>query len=480
MNFLFIRPWNYHDEGIKYHNLSLEWRNGPYSLLLLATLLRNKAHRVKILDLEESLIRFRGRVSNCLDFVRQEIEYLKPDIIGISFFSVQFLEAAKIVDVCRRTIEKEKIKTIIIGGGIHSSVEPNSVVNEIKCDFAFCGEGEDGLLRLAGGQDPVTIDGIYYKGMKSQTKGKYIGKLDDLPFPDWNLCNYLFYTNVGRNKRGIFKAGSLDIIMGRGCVNRCSFCAYNNLSPVKFYSEDYLIEQIKYMIREFNTKCLYFLDSSLGNNKQLLIRLCEEMIKKGIAKKIEWYGNMRADQVDENLLKLMWKAGCRFLFYGFESGSQRILDFLNKKTTVEDNYRAALLHQKLRFPYNASMLINVPNEQEDDIRLSFEFVDKVRPPALYFNWYVPLPGSYDYEKLKAAGYKVDDPYLWRKFGESSPSDLFFSGIPRDRLEKLLVEGKNREKAVEMWDVRKRYFDWRSRLQIAFHNKIERSLRFFTR
>src|SRR3989337_1791764 len=103
------------------------------------------------------------------------------------------------------------------------------------------------------------------------------------------------------------------------------------------------------MAREFSLDAIYFTDSTIGNNRKLIYEFCELMIEHGTAEHQEWYANIRPNQVDEEQLKLMWRAGCRFLFYGFESGSQRVLDLMVKGIDVEANYRAAELHNRLRF-----------------------------------------------------------------------------------------------------------------------------------
>ncbi len=265
--------------------------------------------------------------------------------------------------------------------------------------------------------------------------------LDELPFPDWSLVDYRFYAQPSRGKIKTRYTSSLDLIMGRGCVYKCSFCAYPTLSSVRFHSAEYLVEQVQYMHRSFGVDSVYFTDSTIGNNRKLIIRFSELMIARGLSDKVEWHANIRPNQVNEELLRLMWRAGCRFLFYGFESGSQRVLDLMAKGCKTSDNERALALHERLGFPYHASMLLGFPGETEADVLETLAFMRRCSTPSLGVNWYVPLPGSPDYDRLKAAGtLDIDDPKLWRRIGEVNGSRIY-ADVEEGRFRQLFDEAE---------------------------------------
>jgi hypothetical protein len=199
------------------------------------------------------------------------------------------------------------------------------------------------------------------------------------------------------------------------------------------------VDQIEKLQADFGISSCYFHDSSIGTNRKLLMEVCDLMLTRQTHKRVSWLANMRADQIDEKLLRTMQRAGCEYLFYGFESGSQRILDSMNKKTKVAQNYAAAQLHNKLHFLYNASMIFNYPGETESDVQKSLEFLCAVKPPSIGVNWYVPLPGSKDYECLKRQGkIKEDDPSQWRKLGEVNDTRIY-ADIPEQRCRKIFKE-----------------------------------------
>jgi hypothetical protein len=136
-------------------------------------------------------------------------------------------------------------------------------------------------------------------------------------------------------------------------------------------------------------------------------------------------------------------AGCWHLFYGFESNSERMLKLMAKDCTVADNEKAATLHREMDAPYTASMLMGYPGEREADILQSIDFIKRHKPPVAGFNWYIPLPGSPDYDQLKAKGMiDREDPMEWRKIGEIASQARLFCDVPRDRFLELYNYGQS--------------------------------------
>lgn len=435
---LLIQPWNYHDEGVKYRDFSQEWRNGPYSLLCLVTALKQENIPVRLVDLQPVLVKSGGEIDNTLNHLENELVDFIPDVIGISFFSYQYLETEKIVKFCRKICKQTGINPLFIAGGIHASVKPKETIKQLGFDYAFVGEADQGIIEIAKSDSIESVQGIVSSNGLI-TRGVPVTNLSDLPFPDWQLCDVSFYTAPSFAKTSTRAVRTVDMLMGRGCAYRCSFCAYSTLSNVRYYSAEYLIQQMINLKNTLHIDSIYFIDSSIGNNRNLLVELCNSIIATKLNNEIEWYANIRANQVDEYLLLLMWEAGCRFLFYGFESGSQRILDLMNKKCTVEQNIVAAQLHNKHRFPYHASFILGYPTETEEDIMLTQGFINEVTPYRSGINWYVPLPGSDDYKKLiDSECLELTDPHEWRKIGEVLTTGKVYASIDANHFRQLFT------------------------------------------
>ena len=460
---MLCQPWNFHDENVVHGDLENEWHPAPYSIVLLATLLRKQGHTVCVVDLIERLVTNRGDLDITLQQYEEEIRQFRPEILGIGFFSIHYIEVQKLVRLSRRICEKEGFGTTFIAGGIHASTEPSLTLKNLEFDYVFVGEAEISLSKFCDGADPRTIPGVL-GGSTSETsdlveshtegpawagrlgvghKGEVLGDLDSLPFPDYSLVDYKFYARPNRAKFRTFLASSLDMLMGRGCVYRCAFCAYNALSSVRFHSPEYLVEQVAYLTKQFGIDSVYFMDSTIGNNQPLLYQFSELMEQRGLSRRIRWNGCIRPNQISRKLLTTLKRAGCWHLLYGFESNSERVLKLMQKDCKVEDNEKAAALHRDMDVPYTASMLMGYPGEREEDVLLSIDFIERHKPPVSGFNWYIPLPGSPDYDQLRAKGLvDRDDPMEWRKIGEIASQARLFSDVPRDRFMDLFNYGQS--------------------------------------
>lgn len=451
---MLITPWNFWFEGKKNRLALDEWRSGPRSLLLLATILRDKDHEVVVVDLARDLAIHDGAVQPCLAGLQAAVANFRPDVVGVTFFSVHCVEVKRITTAVRRQCEQSGLNPLLVAGGIHATVEPGMAVKDLGFDCAFAGEGDIGIIQLAEDVEPSQIPGVVTSPSDWVTRGEIVRDLDTLPFPDWSLCDYRFYDQPSLARTLHRRTRGLDIMASRGCVFQCAFCAFRiQSSHVRFHSARYLVNQMRYMAKEFGTEGFRLVDSSVGNNRKQLREFCELLIAEGLSNRMEWYANVRTDQVNEDLLKLMWRAGCRWLFYGFESGSQRMLDLMHKGTKVEENVEVARLHEKLHFPYMASFIVGYPGETEADLQKTIDLIRQTRPPRCSLNPFTPFPGSPIYDELKARGkLELDGVEAWRRIGwvggrKSYEGDASYTKISPARLRVLVKELRAVAKSV---------------------------------
>jgi radical SAM superfamily enzyme YgiQ (UPF0313 family) len=441
---LFVHPWNFHEEGVKFSPTDLRhaWRSAPLGVVQLATEVRAAGHTVQICDLERDLVRNGGDLPKTLDGLVASIERLRPDVVGVTVLSVRYLEAKKIVHLCGELRSTSGLRFKVVAGGVHPTCEPGSMLEDNPAlDVVFAGEADGPFPGWLTEYRNAETPGIAFRSKSRVVVNPpwHVPDLDQLPFPDWSLIDLDLYAAPSRTVHGQHREAvrSLDIVTSRGCAYRCHFCAYNN-AKYRCNSPTYVVDHLTKMLDTYAIEAIYFLDSSMGNNRVQLESICMKIIESGMASRFIWSANMRANQVDESLLRLMWRAGCRKLLYGFESGSQRILDAMNKKCTVADNERAAALHKELGFPYHASMIVGYPGETVEDMEMTIRWIEKVRPPLVGINTYVPLPGSQDYANLKKAGrIAVSDPRAWRLLGEvNNRESHIYAEMPADTFWRL--------------------------------------------
>ena len=155
--------------------------------------------------------------------------------------------------------------------------------------------------------------------------------------------------------------------------------------------------------------------------------------ERSFHKKIKWFAQLKVNVVDEKLLDLMKETGCVGVEYGFESGSQRVLDLMNKKTTVELNLKAANLTKKARLRFQANIIAGYPGETEEDFRKTVSFIKKIRPNNIGFNMFMPLPGTVIYQKIKQEGKPIA---AWEQIGDPEAPQINYAQMSKDRFEQL--------------------------------------------
>jgi radical SAM superfamily enzyme YgiQ (UPF0313 family) len=160
-----------------------------------------------------------------------------------------------------------------------------------------------------------------------------------------------------------------------------------------------VIEEIERLIRDYKVEGIYFADDMFDINKQRADIICEKFIEKGLHKKIQWYPQLRANSIDKKRVELMRRAGAVRADIGFESGSQKTLDTINKRTTVEQNYNAARILHEAGLQFQANIIVGIPGETEDDIRATETMMRAIKPHWIGFGEFIPLPGSNLYYDL---------------------------------------------------------------------------------
>ena len=215
---------------------------------------------------------------------------------------------------------------------------PESLLNET--DYIVEGEGEvticELLHSLEGKMDIENVKGIWYKKngvLKRTPQRPFIQNLDDLPFPARQLLPKE-YMNFGHT----------TISASRGCPFNCSFCQptlRKLFGPVvRFRSPKNVVDEMEYLKTTFKIKHVKFQDDTFTARKQWVTEVCSEILKRKL--KIRWDCNARVNTIDKELLTKMKEAGCTKVEFGVESGSQEILNSLNKGTTIkqiEDAFR---------------------------------------------------------------------------------------------------------------------------------------------
>lgn len=179
---------------------------------------------------------------------------------------------------------------------------------------------------------------------------------------------------------------------------------------MRFRSPENILEEFKTVIRDLAIDFIKFADDTFTLRKDNVHEFCRLKIRSGL--KTAWGCNVRADTIDEEGLRLMKEAGCREVWIGVESGSPRILEKMKKGVSVEKIKWAFKRTAELGFFRRAYMMLGMPDESREDIRISEELVDEIRPDSVGWTILAPYPGTefFDIGKHRDVDWSTVDEY----------------------------------------------------------------------
>jgi radical SAM superfamily enzyme YgiQ (UPF0313 family) len=338
----------------------------------------------------------------------KDLVAFQPGLIGITAMTPSIGAARRVAEACKALLPDVPI----VLGGYHVSFLPEDALGGTPAfDMAVIGEGEVTLHELVetleSGGDVTQIAGMVLRdGDRLVPTGprERLEDLDSLPMPHehYDLHHYLWHG--GYSGRWTFKCASA--IVSRGCPFQCRFCASR-----RFWSRRYLlcsperaVDEMAWLARH-GARSVYFRDSTFNVKKRWVEEFCEAKRKKGL--KTRWICNSRADTIDDDHLAMMADAGLEAVYFGVESGSQRVLDAYGKGTSVEQIRDAFDICHRHGVATAAYFMIGAPNETREDIELSRKLARELNARYTYWFIYSPLPGCEMYDDFLGLGFQPD-------------------------------------------------------------------------
>jgi anaerobic magnesium-protoporphyrin IX monomethyl ester cyclase len=327
----------------------------------------------------------------------EEIIQTGADIIGFSAFITNLITIYKISELIK-ALDKNKI--IVIGG-------PEVTRNPLVCsrnsiDFAVKGDGEQTMVDLieaveSSRRNYNIINGLCFLDKKTKqivsTNNKMIADIDILPYPDFRGLNFNNY-----------RSQSVPLEASRGCINRCSYCGEAPfMKRYRYKTAKRIFSEVMHFLNRGNNN-FSFMDSLINGKIDQLEGFCDLVIKNKINKKernILWGGNACIrKEMTRKLLKKMSKAGCKYLVYGIESGSNSVLLMMNKRTNIK------LMRKVLKYTHSAkiktyiNMIIGFPTETEYNFQETLNFItrNKNHIDLIFAGGGCTIPDNTDLEK----------------------------------------------------------------------------------
>ena len=372
-------------------------RHPPLGLAYVAGALEKAGFQVEILD--------NYQLRKSIDYVKNEVKRLSPEIVGITCSSVTYqrcIETAKAV--------KEVLPSCrVVVGGWHPTYMPESMLQHPEIDYVVLGEGERAMVELAtnltNGKEAsviAKIPGVAFKheGGIVKTAPTFINDLDQVPYPARHLLPMQIYDR----KIEYLDIGPVDTMnVIRGCPYNCAYCETKKLwgQTCRAFSPSRVVAEIKHLVNNYGSKGIYFMDDNFTIHEKRTIELCR-LIKKSKLD-IEWVCDTRADLISREVLKEMKEAGCRTIFFGVESGSPRILSRINKKISLQQFVNAFKLCREEGIQIACSFILGIPGETLKDMNATFKFAKKLDPDWCTFEIFIACPGSALYQEVMQNG-----------------------------------------------------------------------------
>jgi len=400
----------------------------PQGLGYIAQMLR-KDHDVEVLDLNAERLSWTGVICRLL-----RIEYNTVGITGLitNYEYVKWLiEEIHTVKPSICLIDREGKKhyanTPIVVGGVLGSSIPEIMLRKAEADICVIGEGELTAVELFNKMEELSdwrdIKKAGIKGIAYLRDGEFIREearesisdISQLPLPAYDLFPIETYlgnpvgSTINKNKWIDGKAEkvplSMNILSSRGCAWQCFFCYHDYMGVrYRYRNPQSLFDEIVFLYERYGVKFILMGDDTFITNRKNVMEFCDLMIFSGMNKIIRWECGARVNTVDRELLEECKEAGCSLVGYGIESGSQKMLDVLNKKVTVEQCHKAVEMTQEIFGDCEVTFIIGSPGETRETIQETVDFCKRhnLPPHAVFF--LTPYPGTPLWQWMREEGW----------------------------------------------------------------------------
>ncbi|UCC95525.1 MAG: B12-binding domain-containing radical SAM protein [Candidatus Omnitrophota bacterium] len=390
-NFLLIQPM--HEKADRKERSSF---NFPWGIAYLSSYIKAVGCNVQFLD-GQVLQLPKEELAACLD-------RYDADIIGISAFSTQY----NAVRYLSKYIKEKRDIPVVVGGPL-ATYQPRLVLETTNVDICVIGEGEFAVVELLNNYDNLEkVAGVAFKkdaNIVVTQPQKNLVNLDELLEPDFDIFDmekYLSQHNAYARKELVGK--SIMFITSRGCPYNCNFCSkssryYRSLSPKQIF------KMLKSLKDRFGINEVSFGDELFLISKKKF----QEIAPKLETLNIRWGAQARINLMDKEFLAMIKRAGCIGIGYGIESGSQKILNNMNKQITVEQIETVMNQTKRLKIPVKVQLIFGYPGEDETTIQDTIDLFRRIDHPGRRFNVIVPLPGSSLYSYCIREGLIKNEP-----------------------------------------------------------------------
>jgi anaerobic magnesium-protoporphyrin IX monomethyl ester cyclase len=357
---------------------------------------------------------------------------------------------------------KEVSSAPLLVGNAQPSISPEDFLYDgSPFDIVAKGEAEDTVREIITSPGDFNslkkIKGIAFFDGKSiiTTDKRPLMDLADLGKPAYHLMDMDWYTQPSKYIMRRLATRCAVVYTGRGCPFDCNFCASNvvwntndkstnNVTRMRPLSD--VMDELELLQNQYGFEFFYILDDTFGLVDRVIVEFCEEYIKRGL--KMLWGAETRAPCIkNPETARLMKEAGCIQLDFGVESGSPKILELVQKKIKVEQIHTAFDLCHEHGIRTFANLLLNMPQEDDEDLRMSHDLLERIRPTYTSIGLTQPYPGTPLYNQLPKKIDKSD----YHTLNRITPIEKFRFAHHKHDLTKLLFDWQIKYKQYPFFD-----------------------------
>lgn len=404
----------------------------PLSLGLLYNSIRDQGHTVRMFNLP-----LEGWRADSPEYHRAIADF-QPDLIGASAWAISFKSAVEAVKAAK---ERVPGATVILGGN-YPTLNPAQAYEPGCFDYLMMGECEKSFpefvrLFAAGDRESIAkVPGIYYRtadGAVVKNRNVFTRDLDELGSVDYDFIDLERSFRRGYMTTMLGPRRKVAMFASRGCEYACNFCTapIMNGTALRHYSVDHLTREIRKLYQGYGVRMIYFMDDNATQDKPFFKDLCRGIAELGYPDlTVELYRGVRLENLDEEMVILMKRAGFKMLTIAPESGSDRVRKLMKKDMEEADIRRAAAMIRRAGMSVQGYFIIGYPGETADERKMSYRLIEELGLDVFSLHKYMALPGTPTFLKLvrlgKIARNHTDESHL---IGEGLPN--YNGDLPAD-------------------------------------------------
>jgi anaerobic magnesium-protoporphyrin IX monomethyl ester cyclase len=380
----------------------------PLNLLYIAAVLRKSGVASQLLDLNLVLVSGADKANDeQMDTIHAQLVASAPDIVGISCLTTaHFPFMWKVATLARKVLPKTKI----LLGGVHATLFAREIMENCpEFDYIVMGEGEEQTAELAKAMlnglvtDLSHIQSLAWRNPYGQVvvnvRKNYIERLDSLPMPAWDLIDFKLYyrdhSNWYNPKRHDIRI-SIPILSTRSCPYDCNFCSAHETMGRGFRKRtpSNVVDEMAYHVNTFGHRYFGFADDNLTLDKRYVIKVCEEIARRGLDIQFESFNGYNLASLDSEVVDALASVGCIYAILPIEHGSDRIRnEIIGKKLPREKIFEVMSLYKKHHIQTRAMFIMGFPEDTAETLEETRTMVAELTPDMADVFTLIPFPGT---------------------------------------------------------------------------------------